>query len=464
MLFIYDHLFSVLGFGLCLLLAARLLSQRARPSVSIAWLLAIILIPYVGVPLYLVFGGRKLAKVRVRKRLFPETHPARAPEATLIDEAEGILVSAGLPSSRRGGRLTFIPDGQHAHYALHDLLASARESIHVITFILGRDEVAREIIDSLSKKAAEGIKVRLLLDALGCFWARGAFLNGLRKAGGNIGVFMPVLPIRNKGSANLRNHRKMVIVDGRAAIIGGMNLSHKYMGAEPDPERWLDTAILIEGPAVNDLEDIFADDWQFATDEKLDPVPPFVPADPSTVPTQPIVQIAPCGPDVPEDSMHEALLAACLDAQKRIWIITPYFIPDEVIFRSLLFRSRLGRDVTVILPKHSDHIIADWAREPFLRQMKENGVRVLLYGGGMIHAKHVLFDDNLALAGSLNFDMRSLFLNYEVGAFIRSAEDVKTISDWMTSLAERCEEYVPAEVGYIKGWIEDISVLVSPLL
>ena len=226
MIWIADHLLTVLGFALCLLLVTRLLRAHRPPGVTMAWLLAIVLIPYVGVPAYFLFGGRKLRRMAGRKRaLFGGPKPGAADDRNATRITEQILVTAGMPSCRDGNQIDFIGDGRAGFDALVSLIEGAEHSIHLMTFILKQDETGRAIVDLLSRKAAEGVEVKLLLDALGCFRTRGRFVEPIRSAGGSVGVFMPVLPLRKKWSANLRNHRKIATADGRIAMVGGMNIA-----------------------------------------------------------------------------------------------------------------------------------------------------------------------------------------------------------------------------------------------
>jgi len=174
-----------------------------------------------------------------------------------------------MPPGRSGNRIEFLPNGEAGYAALASLIERSQRSIHMMTFILHRDETGRAIVDLLARKAAEGVEVRLLLDALGCFLARGRFVDPIRAAGGKVEVFMPVLPLRRKWSANLRNHRKMAVVDRKAALVGGMNLAREYMGPLPNPQRYLDVGVVLRGPAAVDFDVIFASDWSFAGDGNL---------------------------------------------------------------------------------------------------------------------------------------------------------------------------------------------------
>lgn len=460
---LYQHFSTVLGVALGVLLIARILRQHLRPSVSISWLLAIILIPYVGVPAYLLLGGRKLPRWAGRKKpLYDATGAPAFDAAEAPSRVEDVLVAASMPPAREGGTMVFLPDGEAAYRELRALIEGAQQRIHIMTFILGRDEIGRSLVELLSRKAAEGVEVRLLLDALGCMLTRGRFVEPLRRAGGQVGVFMPILPLRLRSSIHLRNHRKIVVVDGRKAMICGMNLTHNYMGEPRGRRLWIDTGAIVTGPTVADQEKIFESDWNFATGESVHIDCPSTPA-----PDAPrLMQIAASGPDVQGEPLYEALLAGCYEARRRVWIVTPYFVPDESLLRALMLQARLRHDVRIVLPRHSNHKLADIARGRFLRELSAAGAKIYFHPERMIHAKHVVFDDSLAMAGSANLDMRSLYLNYEVALFLHSSTEVDTVADWMQGLMNQ-SEIVPRETmsaGYFRQWVEDLSLLVSPLL
>lgn len=464
---LYQHLSTVLGVGLGVLLIARILRQNLRPSVSFSWLMAIILIPYVGVPLYLLFGGRKLAWwTGEKKPLYDKVLPLPFDEVQTQSHVEDVLIAAAMPPARPRSSMRLLPDAQTSYREICELIENAQTRIHIVTFILGRDPVGRSLVELLSRKAAEGVEVRLLLDALGCFLTRGRFVDPIRKAGGQVGIFMPLLPIRTRFSTHLRNHRKIIAVDGETAIVGGINLTHNYIGPEPNPKRWIDTASTLRGPVVADLEKIFESDWNFATGESIHFKAAEAPPNPPAGTDDHVLQIAASGPDVEGEPLYEALLTACFEARKRVWIVTPYFVPDEGLFRALTLQARLGNDVRLILPKHSNHKLADIARGRFLREIAEAGARIYLHPERMIHAKHAVFDESLAMAGSANLDMRSLYLNYELALFLHSPGEVKVVADWMEDLMAESETATAEDLpsGHVRQWAEDLSLLVSPLL
>ena len=335
-----------------------------------------------------------------------------------------------------------------------------------MTFILGRDETGRSIIALLAKKAAAGVEVRLLLDALGCFRTSGEFVDSVRHAGGHVGIFMPVLPLRRKWSANLRNHRKVLIVDDDTAIVGGMNLANEYLGPDPDPNRWVDTGAVIQGPAARDLDRLFANDWNFATDDSLSTDEPAEESPIARIQRDPqgqLVQIAASGPDTRYDAIYEAMLTALTEACERIWIVTPYFIPDETLYKVLAMQCRLGTDVRIIVPAKSNHLLADFARARFLRDLAAEGAKIHAMPR-MVHAKLMLFDRMVAAVGSANFDTRSLYLNFEVTAMLYSEPAIDEIASWMQERIAESHEPVPGPVSMARNLAETLSGLVAPLL
>jgi cardiolipin synthase len=461
---IETHIVSVVLTILMLLLVARVLSKQRRPSTSLAWILAIILVPYVGIPFYIVFGGRKFRSVSRRKhRLHVTPREARVRLLEFDHPAEDVLTSEGVRPPSRHNRIEFVSTGEDAFARLCRMIEQARSSIYIQTYILQRDAVGRALVGLLAKKAAEGVDVRLLLDSYGSLGVTRWFLGPLLRAGGRAAWFLPMLPVRRNWSLNLRNHRKIVVVDGARASLGGMNLGGEYMGATPEAGRWLDTAVEIEGPAVKDVLEIFCSDWNFASAAAIDLSCAQAVAT-GVAGASDIAQVAASGPDVDGDPLYEAVLASIHAARERIWMVTPYFAPGEELFRALLIQARIGRDVRLIMPMKSNHPMADFARGPFLRQLAEAGGKVYLVRAPMVHAKNMLFDDKTAVTGSCNFDLRSLYLNFEVALFAYNRERVLEIARWMETLMPDAEMLDPTPPKRLQLWAEQLSFLVSPLL
>ncbi|MDE3084515.1 MAG: PLDc N-terminal domain-containing protein, partial [Verrucomicrobiota bacterium] len=229
------HLLAVAGFILALFLFARLMGERRQPGNTVAWLLIIFLVPYLGVPLYLLFGGRKLKKLIARKLpLCPVLPGGKQPTFTGAASATAHTATlAGACPPLAGNTVRLLTTGEDAYSALEENIRAARHTIHITTFILGRDDVGRRLIRLLAQRAHDGVKVRLLLDAVGCLFSSRHFCNVLRSAGGEVVRFLPVMPLQTRGSANRRNHRKIAIFDHTTAIVGGHNLAREYMGPTP---------------------------------------------------------------------------------------------------------------------------------------------------------------------------------------------------------------------------------------
>jgi cardiolipin synthase len=383
---------------------------------------------------------------------------------------EKILIRSGAPPASRGNQIELFSDGSLAYFRLMELLEKAEHSIDITTFILGHDDVGKSIIETLTRKARQGLKIRLILDSLGCLRTRGRFVDPLREAGGKVGIFMPMLPFHRKWSAHLRNHRKIIIVDQASAIVGGMNLAVTYMGSDSNKSRWNDFGVLVKGPLVSDICQIFNADWAFATggEYKMD-----TQSANSFIPFQKMEagissQVVASGPDVPTDSFSEAILTAILEAKKRVWIVTPYFIPDEPLLKSLSLLARWGKDVRIITPKRSNHLLADLARGSYLRTLAEAGVNIFYFYEGMLHSKIIIIDHSIAIVGSANMDMRSLYLNYEIALFIYSTKQTYAIEKIiMEELLPKTKVMEYGTYSLKRGiieWMEDISRVFSPFL
>ncbi len=463
------QLISLIGFGLGLILVARLMSEKRAPANTFAWMLGILLVPWIGVPLFLLIGDRKLRRVIKRKaRLMPKipdgaTCPAEVSDAPIVQT----LVSAGAPVPVGGNSIRFFSDGEEAYALLEKHIRAAEHSIHITTFILGRDDTGRRLIQLLAERARAGVKVRLLLDAVGSFMASGSFCRPLRKAGGEVGKFMRVIPFSSRGSANLRSHRKIAVFDHHTAVVGGYNLAREYMGPKPYKKRWQDFGGVIEGPAATLLNEVFIADWCFATGQSESKLLADLPASAAPARSRSVLQVVASGPDVPGDPLYEGVVSMLQEAKSSIWIVTPYFIPDDVLLRSLVVKARSGVEVTVIVPARSDHPVTDFARRHYLRELTAAGARVLLFGPGMLHSKAMIVDDRVGLFGSTNFDLRSLLVNFEIGVVVHSAADAKAMKSWAAALANNCREFklVPVKRRRLLGnLLEDLSRLLAPLL
>ncbi len=451
-----------IGFLLALVLLAHVLRQRRSPSSTLAWLMAIVFVPYLGVPLYMIFGGRKMTRMAGGKKVMPigrEKGATAAPEAKPAPSPIPCLFPGGFPPTH-GNTVSMLTAGSDTFRLILKLIREAKDTLHVTTFILGRDDTGRAIISALADRARHGVKVRLLLDALGSMPIRKPFYRRLVDAGGQVAFFMPMVHLPFRGRANLRNHRKMIIADQKRGVVGGMNLAEDCMGAEEQRDYWLDLALLVQGPSVGQLYQIFQSDWRFAAGETLDDMPPTVghgQRDGGTL------QFTASGPDVPQDTLRDDLLAAFFGATRRIWIMTPYFVPDDLTLEALCIAARRGVDVRIVVPARSNHRLADIVRKGYLSQLQESGGRVLLYMPRMLHAKLLCIDGRVAVTGSINMDMRSLLLNYEVALCVQTPDTVQRLDRWMRRQMRHCRPRKAAS-GAPMDLLEGMSRLVAPLL
>ena len=459
-IWIVYQLLTYLGFFLALVFLAHILKPQRSPTSTMAWLLVILLLPYVGVPLFLMFGGRKLRRMARRKEQVYRR--LERPALDLSERAiERVLLSQGVHPATAGNRVELVCDGVSAYEHLVRLIDAAERSIHINTYILGRDPVGAALVARLAQRASEGIAVRLLLDDVGSWRVGRHFTAPLVEAGAEVAHFMPVVHIPFRGRTTLRNHSKLVVVDDAHALTGGMNLAEDYLGPTPDPTRFRDLSLVNSGPVVADLAELFRSDWKFATGED---VPLDKPRPPATDPAAGCVaQVVASGPDVAGDPLYESLVTAIFAAKTRIWVVTPYFVPDEVLSRALELAIRRGVHVRLVIPAHSNHLMADLARASYVRQVHDAGGLILRYRPGMVHAKAVIVDDDLAVIGSANMDMRSLFLNYEVALFLYSKSEVEGAAVWAEALMAECLAGLAGR-SRVRELAEDVVRLLSPLL
>ncbi len=460
--YVVEHLTTIIIFVLAFLFFARVLRDQDKASTSFAWILSIVLVPFLAIPAYLIFGGRKIAAiVRNKQPLSLREDGVKAAPVTDTD-CERMLIGSGMSPARRGNQSRFIADDVAMFETLIELIDNAEHSISIVTFIFGTDEVGRDIARRLIAKAEAGVSVRVLVDAMGSFKSRFGLLAEMERSGVQVGVFMRFLTLRRKWSANLRNHRKLALFDDRTALIGGFNLAAEYIGPRNrnSGDVWIDTAMTVRGPIVDDMLRLFEADWQFArAGERVNPPP----VNQDSVGND-VMQLVPSGPDVNGDPYYEAILSRLFRAQKRIWMVTPYFVPDEGVMRALMIHARSGFDVRLCVPLRSNHWLADRARARYLRRLLNAGARVFFHPTRMIHAKHLLIDDDLAISGSANFDLRSFYLNFEESVFVYEGDALGDLSAWFEQLFATCTERELAEPDYLERWVEDISWLLSPLL
>jgi cardiolipin synthase A/B len=454
------------------------LFTKKDPTAAVAWCLVVILMPVFGALLFWVFGyshvTRPLRRKRRHRAAFRERHPPRNPEATRGAESNpeaddrhhlGRLARrVGAFPLSQGNAITLYADTNDAFNALLDAIRQARHHVHLQFFIIRSDETGQRLIDVLAQKAKEGVEVRLLYDAMGCVRTRWALFRPLLQAGGKVFAFLPLNPIRSLIQVNLRNHRKIVVLDGRVAFTGGMNIGDEYLGKNKYFGYWRDQFMKIEGPAAGGLQRIFVEDWDFACHEALDGADyfPEVPKAGSGV-----VQVVESGPDQEVKSIREIFFAAITSARQRVWIASPYFVPDSGIFDALRLARYRGVDVRILSLLKPDHYIPFYAAHYYWPEVLGFGVKVYQYRKGMMHSKIMIADADWAFVGSANMDNRSLHLNFEAGCMLHTADLVAELEkqflrDLEDAVLLDAETY--AKRPFATRLTENACRLLSPLL
>jgi cardiolipin synthase A/B len=416
--------------GLAIYVAvSHTLHQRRHPSAAIAWVITLVLLPYVGLPLYLLFGTRK----RVRREY-------GSPRATGIAAAEWpqrLAAAMDLAPAASYRSLRIHENGGQALRALWEQIDAADRTLDLCTYILGRDPMADALCEKLARRARAGVQVRLLIDGVGRLLEPRRSLKALTAAGVRVATFAPPLHAPFRGRLNLRNHRKMVIADGSWLWCGGRNLTAQYFEGAPGVTPWKDLSFDLRGSVAGRALECFERDWSFATG-----VPGVMQEAPPEAASGTMAQLIPSGPDQVDDTLYALLVMACFNARERIVAMTPYFVPGNSLLMGLTLAARRNVEVNLIIPAKSNHRLADLARPRALRELAGAGAKVWLVPE-MIHAKAVVIDSSIALAGSANLDGRSLLLNYELMVAFYDGEDVRRFAGWMERQMQGARRYIP---------------------
>ncbi len=449
--------------------ASHTLRQRRHPSAAIAWVVTLVLIPYIALPLYLMFGRRKLVTSRRATGTLPPWDARAQGElsAQFSPQSSRLATAIGLAEAASFNGLDVHQDGGRALQALRSIIDGATQTLDVCSFLLGRDALGDDIAASLIRRARDGVRVRLLIDGIGFYVGGRPSLRRLKAAGVQVVVFVSPLTSGLRGRTNLRNHRKMVIGDGHRLWCGGRNLAAEYFEGDPASLRnkttWIDLSFDLSGDLAQQAQQRFNLDWNFALGRAEAPKPSVT--DATAVPAlAPVAmrpdaalhaRLVPSGPDQAEDTIYTLLVSGCFTAQHRILAVTPYFVPDQTLLLALTLAARRGVAVDLLLPVKSNHHLADIARAPALRELAAAGAKVWL-APGMMHAKAVLIDEGLALVGSANLDERSLFLNYELMVAFYDAPVVERFAHWIEGHQRGAMAYEPRPAGLARELVEGV--------
>ncbi|HTQ36888.1 MAG TPA: phospholipase D-like domain-containing protein [Steroidobacteraceae bacterium] len=444
-----QHFLVVTASLLVYVINARARRERRAPAAAIAWVMGLVLLPYVMLPLYLAFGRRKLSASS-------QTAPAAAGPEDAPHWAASLLGSFGLPPPAPAA-VRFHTDGVAARASLWRLIDTARDTLDVCVFLIGNDSFGREAVARLAGRANAGVRVRLLYDGMSAWIAPRRALRALRAAGAQVAVFHPLLTLRRIGPRNLRNHRKYAIADGTRMWAGGRNLATEYFTGEAGAAPWLDLTFDLEGAVAASAARQFERDWAAANG---DAPARDAPIRETAKARGTLTQFVPSGPDQDEDTAEALLVSACFRAQHRLLAITPYFVPDTSLQQALNLAARRGVQVTLLVPATSNHPLADFVRGRPLRELARAGARILLLPQ-MSHAKAVVVDDTLAIGGSINLDARSLLLNYESAVVFYGAAEIAWLAGWIGDRAAQGVPFDAAPPGLLRDLAEGALLAVA---
>jgi cardiolipin synthase len=435
------------------LLAAWILFEKRSPVATLAWILSLIALPYLGFAIFFLFGPRRLVRKRLKHKRargavtastpLGASDPPPAQYDPRVEQLVHLVKRTGEPPPSQCDSVEIFHDALATYDAIEAAIAGAKHHVHVAYYIFDPRRSGHRFRDALIERAKAGVIVRVLVDDVGSSAMGRKFVAPMRAAGIMFARFNEVTFARIRSRLDFRNHRKIVVCDGTVGFTGGVNISDDYLPPAEGPKRpvealrdarkehvghaapWRDTHVKITGDAVRWLQLTFLDDWYYASGYAARDKEYFPPRK-QTGPH--LVQIVASGPDRDVEPIHKLYFAAIATARERVYVTTPYFIPDEAILTALTTTALRGVDVRVLVPRRSDSLIVTAAARSYYDTLLAAGVRVYEYQPTMIHAKTLVVDDFFAAVGTANIDNRSFRLNFEVSAILYGAEHAEDLS------------------------------------
>lgn len=478
---------TILYLMIILFLAISIIRTPRDIGASWAWLFIVFISPVIGAVLYLFMGRglgdkkqfrmaqshrKELEKLKeFQKKQGSSVDFYDSDRAKAIDPSFALFLESlnKMPGTRYND-VEIITDGQQKLTQLIVDLKQAKKSIHIEYFAFVTDETGKEILAVLEERACAGVEIRLLYDAVGSLGTKKQEFENLERWGGEVKTFItsqrPLVKLR----ANYHDHRKIVVIDGKISYIGGFNIANQYVQRTPKFGYWRDTHLRIDGAASSLLQIRFLMDWNVSVkpQEGLDYSKEFFYYDEKAKPIgKTEIHIVASGPDTQKEQLKQTFIKLILSAKKRLWIQTPYLVPDSSVLDALIIAARSGVDVRVMIPNKPDHPVIYRATQYYARQLLKHGIKVLIYEGGFLHAKTLLMDEEVAVVGSANQDIRSYKLNFEASAvLIDRLEAAKLGSIFEIDMIE-CTEMTREMVKEMSSWLifkQQISRLLSPIL
>ncbi len=452
--------------------AVVLILQRRSPTATLAWLFALVFLPVVGLLIYRIIGPLRLERKRIKRNANRRVVADAMGALAAIDEhtvehlqLARVGMQLGEASPLRANDVEVYLDGDSAYAAILAAVAGATHHIHLEYYIWDPDKIGIELRDALIERRKAGVEVRMVVDGTGSNKLNKQYLTPLREAGVEIAWFNPVrLRSLRLRRPDFRTHRKIVVCDGRVGFTGGMNITDNH-SASRCTEYWRDTHLRMTGVAVWPLQRMFVEDWYFAAGT-------LCPIDAATFPAheqagEHVVQILGSGPDSAAFAIHKTMFTAINQSTVRLWLTTPYFVPDDALLTALVSAGLRNVDVKLIIPKKGDSRLVDLAARSYLPELLAAGVRVYEYEERFIHAKTLVCDDDVGIIGTANLDNRSFRLNFEVIAVVYGDAVNTVLANAFTHDLTGSRELTQQHIDSLKLSArlgQGLARLISPLL
>lgn len=462
-------------------LCLMIIFENRSPVKTLTWVLVVLLVPGIGILLYFIFGQYyRKKKIFSRKGLLDSEYLSQA--ALLQIDSLGLkldkksdlvkskshLIKLMLNNEKailtENNSVSLLINGSQTFPAMMEAIRNARDFVHLEFYRFDIDETGNSFRYALMEKARQGVEVRIIMDDVGSWGFKAKYIKEMRAAGVKIFLFMPIRFPWLTNKLNYRNHRKILVVDGLYGFMGGLNIADKYMHGLADLGPWRDTHIKVRGEAVAAMNAVFLVDWYFVSGEVLTREPKYLMQEKAD--NNCWIQISSSGPDSDWATIMQVYFSAIATARECIYLSTPYFSPNESILTALKTAALGGVDVRLILPGKSDSTIGNWNSRSYIEELLEAGVRIYLYGSGFNHSKYILVDNVFASIGSVNVDMRSFDLNFEVTALVYDEDFASLLHDsFITDLKNSYEVILDLWKGRTRGerYKESLARIFGPL-
>ena len=453
----------------------RVLLDNRQPAKTMAWILVLAFMPFVGIIFYIFFGQKARKELHISDRSMDQLTKRSMLE--FVEQENLHLPANNKPLMNlftnqnwafpfKDNRVDIFTDGYEFICSLLYNIGKAQHHIHLDTYIFEDDALGYLVADALIDKAEQGVEIRVIYDDVGCWKVKDAFFERMRDTGIDVHAFMPVRFPAFTSKVNYRNHRKLCVIDGKVGFIGGMNIAKRYVkGTGKQP--WRDTHLRIQGGGVYALQRAFLIDWYFV-DRTLITNRVYYPPVDIHINNSCLVQVVTSSPIAPWPDIMQGYVRILLQAQKYVYMETPYFLPTEPVLFAMRTAALAGVDIRLMIPRKADAKLVEWASRSYVMEAIEAGVKVYLYMGGFNHSKLLVSDDNLCTVGSTNIDFRSFENNFEANAFFYDEEMAQRIK--AIYLKDESQSILVDDVSYfvkrpfMKRLFESIVRLLSPLL